>query len=292
MLPDGQSTRNFYDSFGWQKANEKTFNDSAIFVDGRPVLDFYKRRVFDRVSKELKREGKYFLDAGSGALPNLHRASGFERIICVDISIVGLVEAQKQLGARGSCVVADLAHLPFRDNIFDAILCSHALYHVPKDDQATVVAELYRTLHAGERCVVIYNRTNSPLETLAAHLDGHGLLAKARQLVLLLKHRLPARRKAARGRDRSDCEDKQAIPSSVSLYYHGHDHEWFIENAPPGADIQIKPWESAGQTFTRSLVPSGPIGSGLLLLVLFFEKICPGLMIRLGAYFYVVLQKP
>lgn len=136
MLPDGQSTRNFYDSFGWQKANEKTFNDSAIFVDGRPVLDFYKRRVFDRVSKELKREGKYFLDAGSGALPNLHRASGFERIICVDISIVGLVEAQKQLGARGSCVVADLAHLPFRDNIFDAILCSHALYHVPKEDQA------------------------------------------------------------------------------------------------------------------------------------------------------------
>lgn len=291
MRSDRQRTRDFYDSFGWQRANEKSFNDSAVFVDARPVLDFYKRRVFDRVSKELKREGNYFLDAGSGALPNLHRASGFERIVCVDISIVGLMAAQKALGAKGSCVVADLAQLPFRDDVFDAILCSHVLYHVPKDDQATAVAEMYRTLHPGERCVIIYNQANSPLEKLAAHLDGHSLVAKTRQLVSLLTNRSRVRRRAASGHDRSDRE-KQAIPSSVSLYFHGHGHEWFIENVPRGADIRIKPWESVGRTFTRSLVPSGPIGRGLLMLVLWFERICPGLMIRLGAYFYVVLRKP
>ena len=117
MSSDKRRTRDFYDSFGWRRAGEKTFKDTAVFVDARPVLDFYKRKVFDRVSKELKREGKYFLDAGSGALPNIHRASRFERLVCVDVSMVGLIEARKKLGPRGWYVVAALAQIPFRDEV-------------------------------------------------------------------------------------------------------------------------------------------------------------------------------
>lgn len=290
MRSDKQRTREFYDSFGWQRANEKAFNDSAVFVDGRPVLDFYKGKVFDRVSQDLKQEGKYFLDAGSGALPNLNRASRFAHLICVDISLVGLIEAQKRLGARGSCVVADLAQLPFRDDVFDAILCSHALYHVPKDDQHAAVAEMHRTLHPGERCVIIYNRSESPLEKLAARLDGRGFIAKVRQLISLLAKQSEARRNSSRGGDRLDREEA-AIPSAVSLYFHGHDPKWFIEQAPRGASVEIKPWESAGQTFTRSLVPSNLMGRILMLLVLLLDNTWPGLMTRLGAYFYVVLRK-
>lgn len=290
MRFDKQRTRDFYDSFGWQRANEKTFNDSAVFVDDRPVLDFYKGKVFDRVSKDLKQEGKYFLDAGSGALPNLNRASRFEHLICVDVSLVGLIEAQKKLGTKGCCVVADLAQLPFRGDVFDAILCSHALYHIPKDDQATAVAEMYRTLHAGERCVILYNRSGSPLETLAARLDGRGFFAKARQMISLLTNRSWARN-AAGNRSRSD-RDEITAPSSIALYFHGYGPEWFITHAPRGASLRIEPWESAGPTFTRNLVPNSPIGSALLFLVLLFEKLCPRVMSRLGAYFYIVVRKP
>lgn len=291
MSSDGQKTRDFYDSFGWQRANEKTFNDSAVFVDVRPILEYYKHKVFDRVSSDLKREGKYFLDAGSGALPNINRASGFEHLVCVDISIVGLRAAQTALGTKGVCVVADLAHLPFRDDVFDAILCSHALYHIQKDDQAKAVAEMYRTLQPTERCVIIYNRSNSPLETFAAKLDGRNLFAKARQIIALLTKHSTARVNATESLVHAHNK-ASAIPSSISLYFHAHSPEWFTANSPSGATIRIKPWESAGQTFTRGLVPSNLIGSGFLRLVLLLETLFPRVMVRVGAYFYVVLRKP
>ncbi|MFN3373596.1 MAG: class I SAM-dependent methyltransferase [Chloroflexus sp.] len=46
--------------------------------------------------------------------------------------------------AQPATVRVDITTLPFRDNEFDSILCSHVLEHVPRDDQA--MRELYRVL--------------------------------------------------------------------------------------------------------------------------------------------------
>lgn len=50
-------------------------------------------------------------------------------------------------------VRVDIINLPFRDNEFDSILCSHVLEHVPRDEQA--MRELYRVLKPSGVAVIL-----------------------------------------------------------------------------------------------------------------------------------------
>jgi ubiquinone/menaquinone biosynthesis C-methylase UbiE len=65
--------------------------------------------------------------------------------------------AAVKLKERGLYVNADGTRLPFRSNTFDAILCAHTLYHMPKDEQANAVREFARVLKPGRKCVIFYN---------------------------------------------------------------------------------------------------------------------------------------
>jgi SAM-dependent methyltransferase len=77
------------------------------------------------------------------------------------------VSAPLRLGGRrpaaptppppGLYVNCDATSLPFKDATFDAILCSHTLYHIPGDQQEACVREFLRVLKPGCRCVIYYN---------------------------------------------------------------------------------------------------------------------------------------
>jgi SAM-dependent methyltransferase len=75
----------------------------------------------------------------------------------------GMVEdAALKVGALGryriDTAVADVVHLPFADESFDAVLAMHMFYHVT--DPARGMAEIARVLKPGRRAVVTTNGRN------------------------------------------------------------------------------------------------------------------------------------
>jgi ubiquinone/menaquinone biosynthesis C-methylase UbiE len=62
---------------------------------------------------------------------------------------------------RTAVVRGDSQRLPFADDTFDVITCSHSFHHYP--DQARVVAEMHRVLRHGGRLLLIDGYRDGPL---------------------------------------------------------------------------------------------------------------------------------
>lgn len=108
-------------------------------------------RVDHLLIAEMVEPGARVLDVGcgDGRIPGLYAAP---EVICVDSSPAAVeAAARRGLDAR----LGDARRLPFPDDSFDAVTCSHVLYHV--DDRDRAVAELARVLRPGGRFVGIYN---------------------------------------------------------------------------------------------------------------------------------------
>src|SRR5262249_59982154 len=56
-------------------------------------------------------------------------------------------------GGRLHLVQGDSERLPFPDDAFDVVTCTHSFHHYPRQDQ--VVAEMYRVLRPGGRLLLI-----------------------------------------------------------------------------------------------------------------------------------------
>ena len=129
--------RKFYDQVGWQKVSQGTYQN-AQYEDLRAVARSYIHKCHLRINRHLKPSGKYLLDAGSGPIQYpeyLTYSKGYMYRVCLDISIVALKEARERIGRKhGLFVVADVAKLPFKDNIFDGIVSLHTLHHLTKED--------------------------------------------------------------------------------------------------------------------------------------------------------------
>jgi ubiquinone/menaquinone biosynthesis C-methylase UbiE len=195
------SVKRFYDTYGWQKsADRERYLGEILHED----LDEVTQRYMDR--SELRYRdwlpgGHFFLDAGCGAKPRVTFAQGFARHVCVDVSLLGLQEARSKTGPKGLHVVADLAALPFRAQVFDGVLASHCLYHIHRDVQPVVLGELYRVLRRGRNVLVFY----------ASNQNLVSLVHAGRRLV----------RRAVRALRR-----RRSVPAqgaSPSLYYYTHD---------------------------------------------------------------------
>ena len=95
-----QDVRRFYDSIGWQKLSEGTYQN-AQYEDLRPVSHAYIHKCHLRINRHLNRSGKYLLDAGSGPIQYpeyLTYSEGYDYRVCLDISIVALEEARDRIG--------------------------------------------------------------------------------------------------------------------------------------------------------------------------------------------------
>lgn len=105
-------------------------------------------------------DGTRVLDVGCGtgrfALEILRRHPD-AWVVGLDLSArmleVASANCRSYLGDRLELVPGNSASLPFPDQAFDAVTCSHSFHHYP--EQGRVVAEMHRVLRPGGRLVLV-----------------------------------------------------------------------------------------------------------------------------------------
>lgn len=145
----------------------KNFEDKTIYIDSNKWVIFdediysYYQHSFAKAKKEIPEKGKYLLDIASGPIgikEYLELSYGYETRICIDISYNALIEAKKNYKRNGVFICGDICKIPVKENVMDAVVSHHTLYHVPKNLQENAFNELYRvTKPDGGTCVVVYN---------------------------------------------------------------------------------------------------------------------------------------
>jgi SAM-dependent methyltransferase len=287
-----QRVRQFYDRVGWQVAADGNYQN-ARYEDLRPVSREYIHRCHMRIRRFLKPSGRFLLDAGSGPVQYpeyLTYSEGYQRRVCVDISIVALQEARRRIGEHGLFVVADVANLPFSDTAFDGIVSLHTLHHLPLDEQARAYDSLYRVLRQGSTAVVVNGWTDSPLMRRAAplvrlmeRLGGAAGMAFGR-----LRGRFPAQR--AEGSAGVSTGKKEA-GKPTGTFIHKLDAAWLRERLGGKMQVELFPWRSVSVRFLRALV-HGPTGGRFWLRLLFWlEERFPRFFAENGQYPLVIIRK-
>ncbi len=125
---------------------ESRHPDSELKLDFGFALNRIDIRTRMQVVFKLinwQRDG-LFLDCGCGVGPLTKALADLgKRAVGIDIDPKAVKVASSQI-ARGSFLVADATHLPFRDEVFCHIVCSAVLEHIQRDKDAFL--EMQRTL--------------------------------------------------------------------------------------------------------------------------------------------------
>ena len=107
---------------------------------GRRLASFHRRRIDIPVDRNA-----VVLDVGSGDKPHWRADVLLDRY--VDAAHGGQRSGRAEARITRPMFDADAAAMPFRDNAFDYVVCSHVLEHVL--DPAAVAAEMTRVAKAG-----------------------------------------------------------------------------------------------------------------------------------------------
>lgn len=123
------------------------------------------RWIFDQF--DLPEQARILeVGCGPGRLwtENLDRLPEGWRITLTDVSRGMVADAEGRLGSDGrfEFVVADAQELDFEDEIFDAVVANHMLYHVP--DRPRALAEISRVLRARGTLYAATNGKNTQSE--------------------------------------------------------------------------------------------------------------------------------
>lgn len=281
-----QRVREFYDQVGWQAAGEGIYQN-ARYEDLRPVSREYIRRCHLRVGRFLRPAGRFLLDAGSGPVQYpeyLSYSQGFSYRVCADISLVALQEARKRVGPRGLYVVADVANLPFRAEIFESIVSLHTLHHLPPEDHARAYGELFRTLAPGCPAVIVNGWTVSPL------MSRLGWLVRGMERLLGWVNR---RQGQAAGQEPASAPQSPAPAEKKpqGTFVQKYDPAWLAQTLGGKIPYEIRCWRSVSVRFLRAVIHPRLAGRLWLRLLFALENLFPGWFGRNGQYPLVVVSK-
>ncbi len=231
------------------------------------------------MARHLPKSGRYLLDAGSGPVQYdayLQYSKGFERRVCLDLSFVALRQARAKLGAHGWCVVADIAHLPFKPEAFDGIVSLHTIHHLPADEKPGCYLGLYERLSPGGSMVTV---------------DGWSehKLRKTWTLLIRLAERLRRDKKPgqAEGAQTAPAESKPA-----GTYVVKNSAAWFIAAVGSQLPAQILTWRSVSVHFLRTVIQPEWGGKFWLKVLYRLEECFPRYFGENGQYPLIVIRKP
>lgn len=183
----------------------------------------------------------------------------------------------RQVGGHGLYVMGDVSNLPFREGTFDAILVPHVLYHIPEDEQANTLRQLYSALKDGGICLIIYYWPSY-------------FISKIGELLSRFFASVIAPCCTFERTQKSEATDTslRAIPP---LYFSALDYKWLKGNLPKHWNTEIRSWRSVDIFFTRKFVADNMIGIVLLRIFYWFENVFPHALGRLGRYPMIIIQK-
>lgn len=278
-----EDVRQFYDRIGWQMEADG-FYQNARYEDLRPVARDYVHNCHMRIKRHLKPQGRFLLDAGSGPIQYpeyLTYSEDYQYRVCVDLSIVALQEAAKRTGAHGLFVVADVANLPFEEDVFDGVVSLHTIHHVPGPEKGNAYRELYRVMLPGSCGVVVNGWTVSPL------------MVRSQWLVRLMEG-IGGRLVARRGKSQPDVKKQQAAVQAeakpTGTFIQKQDPAW-LEKELQGIPYDILVWRSVSVRWMRALIHRQLGGRMWLRLLFWLEESFPHFFGRQGQYPLVVIHK-
>jgi SAM-dependent methyltransferase len=277
-----QQVREFYDSVGWRQIGDGIYQN-ARYEDLRPVSREYIRKCHMRVSRHLPQTGRRLLDAGSGPIQYpeyLEYSREFQFRVCLDISIRALKEARQRIGSHGLYVVGDVAHLPFAEAAFEAVVSLHTVHHLPPEQQASAFAELYRIQSPGGAAVIVYSwGRNSALMRL---LDP------------LIRLALGIRRRYAQSRQRIAQPEgvNRRLLETPGTFTHHFDPGLIKPMLADFPQHQMRVWRSVSTAFLRAFVHRFLLGRAVLQLLYWLEERAPLLLGRIGQYPMILYGKP
>lgn len=263
---DKRMVQKFYNLTGWQTNTEGEYTDAAIYEDLRPVSAEYTLRCHRRVMEHLPSNGKFLLDAASGAIQFnelLSYSENFTFRVCVDFSLTALQEARKKLGSKGIYVLCDITNLPFRDGFADAFISLNTIYHIPETQQVKAVWELHRTLQNSGRGVLVYDWFKHSLWMNIALLPFRAFV--------FLRNKISGT-KGAGGR----------------LYFFAHTLSYFRKHLP---EFKLFVWRSVSVPFLRYYIHTSLFGKAILRRIYRYEDKNPERCGTLGEYPMLVFKK-
>jgi SAM-dependent methyltransferase len=175
----------WYDLFGWKKGADGLYGDTALFSQTDHTAHAFYEMDSHLQFLDCLPGGTFLLDAASGPVAHPEYESysrHYQYRVCVDMSRTALQEAAAKLGEKGFYCMADLCHLPFQDNVFDAVVSGYTIQHVPESDQLQAIRELHRVLAQGKCCSIMTDLrvsftgriTHKLLRTMARGARGQG----------------------------------------------------------------------------------------------------------------------
>jgi ubiquinone/menaquinone biosynthesis C-methylase UbiE len=267
-----QKVREFYDEIGWMQEEDGHYQN-ARYEDLRPVSREYVHKTRLRVLNGLIPTGRFMLDAGSGPVQYEEYKSysaGYEKRICLDISIQALREARTRIGSHGLFVVGDLANLPFKNDAFDGAVSMHAIHHLALPEHPRAYGEIHRVLAAG-RTAAIVNGWGDPS------------LMKMIEPVISLMRTLSGRSAKKKKEWMNDEEPTGTFVEKMTP-------KWLKREIGAMMEIEIKPWRSLSTRFLRWFVrPFG--GRTFLKFVFWLEGVFPKFFAENGQYPLIVVKK-
>ncbi len=275
-----QQVRQFYDQVGWQEVGEGVYQN-ARYEDLRPVSREYIQRCHRRVSRHLKPEGRFLLDAGSGPIQYpeyLEYSRGYRYRVCADISIQALQEARKRIGEHGLFVVCDIANLPFVADAFDGVVSLHTIHHLPEAEHLRAFTELYRVLAEGSCAVVVNGWPRSPL-------------MQAFEPLVRLGNRLRNRIVRRSGGTSIMPKAQTNLEQPKGTFISRHGVEWVKGEVGGHMPLEILVWRSVSVRFLRSLVHPWLGGRYWLRLLYRLEERFPRWFGEKGQYPLIVVRK-
>jgi ubiquinone/menaquinone biosynthesis C-methylase UbiE len=273
--------REFYDQVGWKKEADGLYQN-AHYEDLREVSAEYIHRCHMRIPRHLKSKGRYLLDAGSGPVQYqeyIDYLRGFQFRVCADISITALKEARERLGESGLYVVADIANLPFQQEIFEGVMSMHTIHHLPIKEHQRAYDELYRVLGKGCTATVVNGWTGS---NLTGWLENS--IRKIRR----------ARKKQLRKNRIREYSQEGSIdePKAKGTFVQKNNPAWLKSLLDGRIPYRILVWRSASVFILRNFIHPWLGGKWLLRLLYALEERFPRFFGLNGQYPLVIITKP
>lgn len=273
MPYDRERVFDYYNEVSYHQVEGKAiYSDSAKWVDYREVSKVYIRTCFRRAGKYLDGAGQYYLDVASGPIgleEYIDLSKSYQVRICIDISYKALEKAKENYPREGLFICGDIANIPLKDGVCDAVLSQHTLYHVPRKEQATAVRELYRVAKPGGRVAIVYSWFYYSLFMNIALLPIQ-LYRVARYFLSLWL--------------------SPVFRDKPRLYFAVHSPFWFKNLGLPGK-MEFYCWRSVNKYFLDTYIHKGLGGEKILRRLMRLEDRYPRFFGWVGDYPVVVIDK-